>query len=48
MNDASRALRRAAELALEFVDGLPEQILVPRRAGLRAGALASIGTDGLQ
>ena len=50
MNDASRALRRAAELALEFVDGLPE-----RHVGARAdaammrerlgGPLADEGTD---
>jgi hypothetical protein len=30
------------------VDGLPEQILVPPRAGLHAGALASIRRDGLR
>jgi 4-amino-4-deoxy-L-arabinose transferase-like glycosyltransferase len=30
------------------IDGLPEQILVPPRAGLRAGALASVGKDRLR
>jgi hypothetical protein len=30
------------------IDGLPEQIWVPPRAGLRAGALASIRSDGLR
>jgi 4-amino-4-deoxy-L-arabinose transferase-like glycosyltransferase len=30
------------------IDGLPAQALVPRRAGLRAGALASVRSEGLR
>jgi hypothetical protein len=30
------------------IDGLPEQALLPARAGLGAGALASVRSDGLR
>ncbi len=50
MNDTPRALRRAAEIAFEFVDGLPERHVGARAdaATMRArlgGPLADEGTD---